>query len=163
MGNIMPSKLAIIFIMLMILSGCAGAKKIAGDRYLLEKNTIFKNNQELSNDPIKFLLVDHPNKKILGIPLKRNLYSLAGSNPDSVFNKWLYKKKNRKKRLDNWFSPKQVKELGRYKSNFNNWLKKSGEVPVFWTAPPFKKVSIVYNSFTKTRVILIQKSFQKTL
>ena len=38
--------------MLMILSGCAGAKKIAGDRYLLEKNTIFKNNQELSNEAI---------------------------------------------------------------------------------------------------------------
>ncbi|MGB2435849.1 MAG: POTRA domain-containing protein, partial [Flavobacteriaceae bacterium] len=135
----MPSKLAIIFIMLMILSGCAGAKKIAGDRYLLEKNTIFKNNQELSNDPIKFLLVDQPNKKILGIPLKRNLYSLAGSNPDSVFNEWLYKKENRKKRLDNWFSPKQVKELGRYKSNFNNWLKKSGEAPVFLDSTSIQK------------------------
>ncbi|MGB1362231.1 MAG: POTRA domain-containing protein [Flavobacteriaceae bacterium] len=135
----MPSKLAIIFIMLMILSGCAGTKKIAGDRYLLEKNTIFKNNQELSNDPIKFLLVDQPNKKILGIPLKRNLYSLAGSNPDSVFNEWLYKKENRKKRLDNWFSPKQVKELGRYKSNFNNWLKKSGEAPVFLDSTSIQK------------------------
>jgi hypothetical protein len=45
MGNIMPSKLAIIFILLMTLSGCAGAKKIAGDRYLLEKNTIFKNKK----------------------------------------------------------------------------------------------------------------------
>ena len=63
MVNIIPSKLAIIFIMLIIISGCVGAKKIAGDSYLLEKNTIFKNNQELPNDPIKFLLVDKPNKK----------------------------------------------------------------------------------------------------
>ena len=127
----MPSKLAIIFILLMILNGCAGAKKIPGDQYLLEKNTIFKNNQELTNDPIKFLLMDQPNKKLLGIPFKRNIYSLAGSNPDSVFNDWLYRKEKRKKRLDNWLSPKQVKELGRYKTSINNWLKESGEAPVF--------------------------------
>ena len=77
MVNIIPSKLAIIFIMLIIISGCVGAKKIAGDSYLLEKNTIFKNNQELPNDPIKFLLVDKPNKKILGIPVKKK-YILSG-------------------------------------------------------------------------------------
>ena len=109
-----------------------------------------------------FLLVDHPNKKILGIPSKEIFTPLAGSNPDSVFNKWLYKRKNEKAPRQLVF-PKQVKELGRYKSNFNNWLKKVGRYLFFWTAPPFKKVSIVYNSFTKTRVILIQKSFQKTL
>ena len=95
MVNIIPSKLAIIFIMLIIISGCVGAKKIAGDSYLLEKNTIFKNNQELPNDPIKFLLVDKPNKKILGIPVKE-IYTLAGSNSDSLFNEWLGRKENRK-------------------------------------------------------------------
>ena len=117
--------------MLIIISGCAGAKKIAGNSYLLEKNTIFKNNQELPNDPIKFLLVDKPNKKILGIPIKRYIHSLAGSNADSLFNEWLGRKENRKKRLNNWLSPKQVRELGRYKSKLNNWLKNSGEAPVF--------------------------------
>ena len=139
MDNIMTSKLAIIFILLMILNGCAGAKKVAGDRYLLEKNTVFKNNQELINDPINFLLVDQPNKKLLGIPFKRNIYTLAGSNPDSVFNDWLSRKEKRKKRLDNWLSPKQVKELGEYKSNFNNWLKESGEAPVFFDTLSIQK------------------------
>ena len=157
MGNIMPSKLAIIFILLMTLSGCAGAKKIAGDHYLLEKNTIFKNKKELTNDPTRFLLVDQPNRKILGIPFKRNLYSMAGSNPDSVFNDWLYKKKKRKKRLDNWLSPKQVKELGRYKSNFNNWLKKSGEAPVFLDSTSIRKSINRLQQFYKNRGILIQK------
>ena len=131
MENIIPPKLAIIFILLMTLNACGGAKKIAGDRYLLEKNMIFKNNQELINDPIKFLLVVQPNKKVFGIPFKRNLYNMAGSNPDSVFNDWLYRKEKRKKRLDKWLSPKQVKELRRYKLGFNNWLKESGEAPVF--------------------------------
>ena len=139
MVNIIPSKLAIIFIMLIIISGCVGAKKIAGDSYLLEKNTIFKNNQELPNDPIKFLLVDKPNKKILGIPVKRNIYSLAGSNSDSLFNEWLGRKENRKKRLNNWLSPKQVRELGRYKSKLNNWLKNSGEAPVFLDSSSIRK------------------------
>ena len=139
MVNIIPSKLAIIFIMLTIISGCVGAKKIAGDSYLLEKNTIFKNNQELPNDPIKFLLVDKPNKKILGIPVKRNIYSLAGSNSDSLFNEWLGRNENRKKRLNNWLSPKQVRELGRYKSKLNNWLKNSGEAPVFLDSSSIRK------------------------
>ena len=125
--------------MLIIISGCVGAKKIAGDSYLLEKNTIFKNNQELPNDPIKFLLVDKPNKKILGIPVKRNIYSLASSNSDSLFNEWLGRKENRKKRLNNLLSPKQVRELGRYKSKLNNWLKNSGEAPVFLDSSSIRK------------------------
>ena len=131
MGNITPPKLTIIFILLMTLNGCGSAKKNMGEKYFLEKNIIFKNNQELINDPIKFLLVDQPNKKVFGIPIKRNLYNLAVSNPDSNFNDWLYRKEKRKKHLDNWLSPKQVKELSRYKSNFNKWLKESGEAPVF--------------------------------
>lgn len=124
-------KLAIIFLMGLFMIGCSSAKKIAGEKYLLEKNVILKNNQELINDPVRFLLVDQPNSKILGIPFKRNLYHLAGSNPGSVFNNWLYKKPNRKRRLDQWLSPKQVKELVKYKSGFNRWLKENGEAPVF--------------------------------
>ena len=131
MGKIIPSKLTIIFILLITLYGCGITKKNIGNQYLLEKNIIIKNNQELINDPIKFLLVDQPNKKVFGIPFKRNLYNLSVSNSDSVFNDWLNRKENRKKRLDNWLSPKQVKELRRYKSGFNNWLKENGEAPVF--------------------------------
>ena len=123
----------------MILNGCGSSKRIAGERYLLEKNMIFINKQELINDPIKFLLVDQPNKKIFGIPFKRNLYNMAGSNSDSVFNDWLYRKEKRKKRLDNWFSAKQVKELGKYKSDFNNWLKENGEAPVFMDTVSIQK------------------------
>ena len=123
----------------MILNGCGSSKRIAGERYLLEKNMIFINKQELINDPIKFLLVDQPNKKIFGIPFKRNLYNMAGSNSDSVFNDWLYRKEKRKKRLDNWFSAKQVKELRKYKSDFNNWLKENGEAPVFMDTVSIQK------------------------
>ena len=151
MGNYLPSKLTIIFSLLIILSGCSSAKKIAGENYLLEKNMIFKNNQELINDPLKFLLVNQPNKKILGIPFKRNIYSLAGTKPDSVFNDWLYKKPKRKKRLDKWLSPKQVKELGRYKSGFNNWLKDNGEAPVYLDSIAIQKSINRLNQFYKNQ------------
>ena len=119
MGNFITIKLAIIFISIIILYGCSSAKKIAGKNYLLEKNIIFKNKEDFSNNPIKFLILDQPNKKLLNIPLKRNLYAMAGSNPDSVFNHWLNKREKRKKLLYKWLSPKQIKELGRYKSGFN--------------------------------------------
>lgn len=136
---------------MIILSGCSSAKKIAGKNHLLEKNVIFKNNQELINDPIKFLLVNQPNKKILGIPFKRNIYSLAETKPDSIFNDWLYKKPKRKKRLDKWLSPKQVKELGRYKSGFNNWLKDNGEAPVFFDTIAIRKSINRLNQFYKNQ------------
>ena len=147
----MQPKLAIIFIFLVTLTGCAIGKKISGGRYLLEKNLIYKNNEELSNNPIKFLLTDQPNKKLLGIPYKMNLYSLAGSNPDSVFNDWLNRKKKRKKRLNNLLSPKQVKELGRYNFKFNNWLKESGEAPVFLDTISIQKNIIQLQQFYKNQ------------
>lgn len=117
--------------MLITHNSCSGIKKITDKNFLLKENVVFKNNEELKNDPIKFLLVDQPNKKVLGIPFKRNFYTLAGSNPDSVFNNWLYRKANRKKHLENWLSSKQVKELGKYKTSFNNWLKEIGEAPAY--------------------------------
>ncbi len=147
----MQPKLAIIFILLVTLTGCAIGKKISGGRYLLEKNVIYKNNEELTNNPIKFLLTDQPNKKLLGIPYKMNIYSLAGSNPDSVFNDWLNRKKKRKKRLNSLLSPKQVKELGRYKSKFNYWLKESGEAPVFLDTISIQKNIIQLQQFYKNQ------------
>jgi outer membrane protein assembly factor BamA len=151
MGIYLPSKLTIIFVLFITLNGCISAKKIAGKNYLLENNVIFKNQEELTKDPIKFLLVDQPNKKVLGIPIKRNLYTLAESNPDSVFNQWLYKKPKRKKRLDQLLSSKQVKELGRYKVGFNNWLKESGEAPVFLDTVSIRKSRNRLKQFFKNK------------
>ena len=41
--------------------------------------------------------------------------------------------------MNNWLSPKQVRELGRYKSKLNNWLKNSGEAPVFLDSSSIQK------------------------
>lgn len=115
----------------MSLQACKSINEIAGNKYLLEKNIISKNNEELINDPIKFLAVDKPNKKTLGIPFKLYLHQMAIEKPDSVFDEWLERKSKRKKKLNNLLSLKQVNEIKRYKYSFNHWLKRNGEAPVF--------------------------------
>ena len=125
------SKLTILFLLLIFFEACKTINEIAGEKYLLEKNIILKNNEELINDPIRFLSLDKPNKKILGIPFKLYLHEMASEKPDSIFEEWLRRKSKRKKLLNKILSPKQVNEIKRYKSSFNKWLKKNGEAPVF--------------------------------
>ncbi|MAM15719.1 MAG: hypothetical protein CMC10_00275 [Flavobacteriaceae bacterium] len=125
------SKLTILFLLLIFFEACKTINEIAGENYLLEKNIIIKNNEELINDPIRFLSLDKPNKRILGIPFKLYLHEMASEKPDSVFEEWLRRKSKRKKLLNKILSPKQVNEIKRYKSSFNKWLKKNGEAPVF--------------------------------
>ena len=125
------SKLTILFLLLIFFEACKTINEIAGENYLLEKNIILKNNEELINDPIRFLSLDKPNKKILGIPFKLYLHEMASEKPDSIFEEWLRRKSKRKKLLNKILSSKQVNEIKRYKSSFNKWLKKNGEAPVF--------------------------------
>ena len=125
------SKLTILFLLLIFFEACKTINEIAGENYLLEKNIILKNNEELINDPIRFLSLDKPNKRILGIPFKLYLHEMASEKPDSIFEEWLSRKSKRKKLLNKILSPKQVNEIKRYKSSFNKWLKKNGEAPVF--------------------------------
>ena len=125
------SKLTILFLLLIFFEACKTINEIAGEKYLLEKNIIIKNNEELINDPIRFLSLDKPNKRILGIPFKLHLHEMASEKPDSIFEEWLRRKSKRKKLLNKILSPKQVNEIKRYKSSFNKWLKKNGEAPVF--------------------------------
>ena len=125
------SKLTILFLLLIFFEACKTINEIAGENYLLEKNIILKNNEELINDPIRFLSLDKPNKRILGIPFKLYLHEMASEKPDSIFEEWLRRKSKRKKILNKILSSKQVNEIKRYKSSFNKWLKKNGEAPVF--------------------------------
>ncbi len=125
------SKLTILFLLLIFFEACKTINEIAGENYLLEKNIILKNNEELINDPIRFLSLDKPNKRILGIPFKLYLHEMASEKPDSIFEDWLRRKSKRKKLLNKILSSKQVNEIKRYKSSFNKWLKKNGEAPVF--------------------------------
>ena len=73
------SKLTILFLFIISVKSCKSIKEIAGDKYLLENNIISKNNEELINDPIKFIAIDKPNKKTLGIVLRTAFYRSKNS------------------------------------------------------------------------------------
>src|SRR5690606_24480472 len=76
------------------------------------------------------LLYQEPNQKILGFPLRLQFYNLARPNIDSIINANLNKNPNRRERLENFLSKKQLDKYVESRTNFNNWIKKTGEAPV---------------------------------
>ena len=98
---------------------------------LLDSNKISINGDIKNNDPIELLIQPSPNKKIFGIPLGLSIYNLGKDNPDSLFDEWLLRNPKRISRLNKFLSNKQVIQLKRYNMLFNNWIKSSGEQPVF--------------------------------
>jgi hypothetical protein len=116
----------------MVVLSCNSLKKVSDDEYLVVKNELLVDSLEVNNEAIESLIYQKPNAALLGYPLRLNLYNLAKENPDSLFQSWLNKKPNRKKRLTKALSAKQVKRLGEsfLVSGLSNLLKDIGESPV---------------------------------
>lgn len=123
------AKLTILFLTGLTLFGCSGTRAYRTQQVLIDKNEVYQESQLLKNDPVNFIITTPTNKKFLGIPIKKMLYESAHPEPQKKFEKWLAKKEKRKKRLEKWFSPKQVSALENYSVKFNEWLKKNGEPP----------------------------------
>ena len=87
------------------------------------------NGKKLRNHPVKKIISPQPNTTLFKIPVKRNLYLSAQQNPDSLFEVWLNKKPQRKKRLENLWSAKQIEQLRKYKIGWHQWLVGLGEPP----------------------------------
>ncbi|MFX0557389.1 BamA/TamA family outer membrane protein [Maribacter sp. CXY002] len=111
---------------------CNSLKKIEEDEYLVVKNTILVDSLKISDEDVESLIYQKPNAALLGYPLRLNLYNLAKENPDSLYQNWLLKKPNRKKRLANLLSEKQLDRLGEsfLVKGLSVWLKDIGEAPV---------------------------------
>ncbi len=125
------AKLSLLFLAILFAS-CNTLKRVDDDEYLVVKNTIFADGEKIYNENIHSLIVQRPNSSLLGYPLRLNLYNLAKTDPDASYQDWLYKKENRKKRLTNLLSEKQVDRLGQsfMVKGLSEWLKKIGEAPV---------------------------------
>lgn len=125
------TKIALLLLGIAITS-CNTLKRVDDNELLLTKNTIITNGEKIPNNEIYSLLSQKPNSSLLGYPLRLNLYNLAKQNPDSSFQNWLHKKENRKKRLTNFLSKKQLDRLGNSFAvkGINDWLKNIGEAPV---------------------------------
>ena len=125
-------KISILILSLaFISSGCSNKIYENYSIPLLDSNKISINGDIKNNDPIELLIQPSPNKKIFGIPLGLSIYNLGKDNPDSLFDQWLLRNPKRIYRLNKFLSNKQVIQLKRYNMLFNNWIKSTGEQPVF--------------------------------
>ncbi|TNJ44659.1 BamA/TamA family outer membrane protein [Tamlana fucoidanivorans] len=120
----------LIALCLGLLISCNAVKRVEDDEYLLTKTSIKINDKVDKRETIEKLVIQHPNRKIVGIPLRLHIYNSARPNKDSIFDAWLHKNPKRPERLKNAFSQKQVDKLRASSIGFNNWLKKTGEAPI---------------------------------
>ena len=120
---------------------------------------------ELSIDTIEGtdgILLQKPNSKFFGFPLRLSLYNLAKKNPDSSYSNWLNRKPNRKENLARLLSAKQVDRLGKsfFVSGFSNFLKKIFAPDVTKDFLPHKrkiflKLESLTNFFTSSVELII--------
>lgn len=124
-----------------MLVSCNAVKRLNEDQLLLTNNTIIVDGKKIKENEPYSLLAQKPNPRIpvLGIPLGLHIYNLAEPHPDSTYQDWLNRKPNREARLNKLLSKKQVYGLGRSKSNFNEWLKRTGSAPVIIDEKKSKK------------------------
>jgi len=127
--NLFFAKITLITVVCFLFSNCNSVKKVNENQLLLTENKIFVNGEETSNKKLYNYLLQQPNKKIVGAPLKLHIYNLARDNADSLYIKQLSVKDNKKRFLRRLLSKKQVNRYVGRKYNFNEWLKKVGEPP----------------------------------
>jgi len=126
------TKISLFLGLMTLLVSCNTVKRVADDKFLLTKNTIVVDGEEIKDEGVFSQLYQKPNPKtpLVGIPMGLHIYNLADPQPDSTFNKWLYKKPKREERWVRFISKKQVAKLGKSYSGLNKWLEKSGNAPV---------------------------------
>nr|WP_317129360.1 BamA/TamA family outer membrane protein [Flavivirga rizhaonensis] len=118
---------------------CDSVKRVAENEYLLTNTTVYVNERKDNTETINNLLYQKPNRKIAGIPLRLHIYNLARNNRDSLFEEWLDKNPKRRARLTKRLSKKQLDRLKNSSVGFNNWLRKTGEIPIILDEEKTKK------------------------
>jgi len=114
------------------ITSCNSLKRVGEDELLLVRNTIYVDSTKITDEDIESLIIQKPNSRVLGYPLRLNLYNIAKVNPDSSYQDWLYRKPKRKERWSRLLSEKQVDRLGEsfLVKGLSVWLKSIGEAPV---------------------------------
>ncbi|WP_010181259.1 translocation and assembly module lipoprotein TamL [Aquimarina agarilytica] len=124
------TKISLILVLQLIILSCNTVKKVPENNHLLTQNTILVNGEKTKNKKLYNYLVQQPNKRLLGIPIKLGIYNLSKENADSIYIEKLKNNPKKRTRLTKLLSKKQVNRLVNRKINFNDWLKKTGEAPV---------------------------------
>ena len=74
----------------MVLSSCNAVKRLEADEHLLTENTIYQNDEKVSDPRIRNQLYQNPNVKLLGVPLRLHIYNMARPNIDSILTSRIY-------------------------------------------------------------------------
>ena len=123
-------KILLLFCFGITLVACDAVKKVPKEKYLLTENKIYVNGEETDDKKLYNYLVQKPNRKLFGSPLKLHFYNLAKNNADSIYVEKLNAKPGKKKFLTSLLSKKQVNRIARRRKDFNEWKKNTGEAPV---------------------------------
>jgi len=119
--------LIIIFI---LISGCSSNIYDGFDEPILSENTFIVNDTIVQKNPVKLLIQPStPTNKFLGYPLGLYIYNLSNDDPDKRFDSWINKKPKRYNRLTRLLSEKQINQLKKYNSSFNEFIKNLGQKP----------------------------------
>ena len=99
-----------LFTIILVVNGCSSSIYQNFEDSILIENIFEVNDSIIKKDPVKLLIQPtSPTNKVFGFPLGLSIYNLASENPDEKFEKWLYNKPNRYKRLSRLLSEKQIK------------------------------------------------------
>lgn len=118
-------------------------RKLKDDEFLVTNQTIKSDDTLIKNNELYRQLSQQVNTKLVGFPLKLQIYNLAQPQPEKEFIDWVAKKKKREKRLVSLLSKKQVIQLKKVWVGINNSIKNTGEAPTIFSK------SITENSLRK--------------
>jgi outer membrane protein assembly factor BamA len=127
------TKIAVFFIIGIIVSACNAEKRVPDGKKLLTKNKILVNNKAINGEEAFNQLYQKPNSTLVfGYRLRLNLHNMANLNPDSTYQAKFAKNPTKYKRKSKWLSEKQVNRLGKsfYYHGIHDFLKTTGEPPV---------------------------------
>ena len=119
-----------LFTISLTLSSCGSRIYKNFEDIILIENIFEVNDSIIKKDPVKLLIQPaSPINKVFGFPLGLSIYNLASENPDKKFEKWLFKRPNRYKKLSRLLSEKQITQLKKYNNSFSKFLKNLGQKP----------------------------------
>ena len=157
------TKISLIFLILIIFSGCNTLRKVPKGKYLLTKNEFIINKKSSSTEEIENLTYQKPNTKILWYRFRLFMYNLALQNPDSVYKSKFIKNPSKYFNKSKWLSKKQVDRLGKsfYYNGIHEFLKKNGEPQSLFDENRSKKTLLRIDSYYQRKGFFDVKSNYK--
>lgn len=143
------TKILLLFVIVFIIYACDSTKRVSEGNYLLKDAKVIIDGNASSKEELSLIMLQKPNSKFIGYPLRLQMYNLAKVNPDSAYQAWLLKKPNRYDRLAKVLSEKQVARLGEsfFVSGLSNFLRTNGEPPVVVDSLKTEKSRLKYRSY----------------